>query len=787
MHRERYFDAKYRYTIFTVLVFCLAIFISFDSQLPSSKDYTQASKQTFSQLNALAHLSIIAEKPHFTGSDEHRKVRDYLVSELKTLGLPVEVFKHHSGRFHRFYMSAETQSIIARIEGKNSEKSVALMSHYDSGTHSSLGASDAGSGVVTILEGVRAFLAKGEQPQNDIVIVLTDGEEKGLLGAQAFVDNHPLAKNIEVVLNFEARGSGGPSYMILESNSGNEKLVEAFANAGLENPAANSLMYSIYKMLPNDTDLTVFRENADIQGFNFAFIDDHFDYHTAQDSVARLDKNTLNHQAQYLTVLLDYFAQADLTKLRSSQDDVYFNFPFLGMVHYSFDYATPMLVIVALGFLAFLFIAFKKNVVTPKNALISFVPATIIISLSALLGIYGWKLLLHAFPQYEEIPHGFTYNGYWLLAMFIAFAFAITTFIYKVFAKQQNGFSLSVAPLLIWLALNGFIAVKLTGAAFFILPVLATVAVLLWHLNNDQQSSWSTLLITLIFIVPGAMLLAPLIPAFVVGLGLKSLVIATVLTSLLTMLILLPVMSMQKLTFLTRLGIIVGIGCLLISVLNSDYNEQQKKPNSINYLLDVDNQQAYWLTSNRSMDSFIAQFFTENAQIDSTSEKNWPQAQYPNARSAKVRYFEETQYRDLQPAAINVVQHDIEENKHYITLEVLPKGNTDLIQLASTDQFKIERLRVNGHTFTEHGKDTSHQHKAGFFFWHTVVPGETSLEIQLVLEGAEPINFKLFETRYDLYNTFDFIEVREPVYMPEPFIINDAIIIGQTVLNQAVK
>ena len=38
-------------------------------------------------------------------------------------------------------------------------------------------------------------------------------------------------------------------------------------------PVASSLLYSIYKMLPNDTDLTVFREDGDIKGYNFAFLD----------------------------------------------------------------------------------------------------------------------------------------------------------------------------------------------------------------------------------------------------------------------------------------------------------------------------------------------------------------------------------------------------------------------------------------------------------------------------------------------------------------------------------
>ena len=67
--------------------------------------------------------------------------------------------------------------------------------------------------------------------------------------------------------------------MLIETNRGNAKMVDEFTAAQPKYPVANSLAYSIYKMLPNNTDLTVFREDADIEGFNFAFIDDHFDYY----------------------------------------------------------------------------------------------------------------------------------------------------------------------------------------------------------------------------------------------------------------------------------------------------------------------------------------------------------------------------------------------------------------------------------------------------------------------------------------------------------------------------
>jgi hypothetical protein len=43
-------------------------------------------------------------------------------------------------------------------------------------------------------------------------------EELGLNGAALFVTQHQWAKEMGLVLNFEARGSSGPSYMLMETN-----------------------------------------------------------------------------------------------------------------------------------------------------------------------------------------------------------------------------------------------------------------------------------------------------------------------------------------------------------------------------------------------------------------------------------------------------------------------------------------------------------------------------------------------------------------------------------------
>ena len=183
-----------------------------------------------------------------------------------------------------------------------------------------------------------------------------------------------MEKDIGLVLNFEERGSGAPSYMLMETNGKNSKLLSEFLAAKPDFPAANSLIYSIYKTLPHDTDLKVFRQNANINGFNFAFMADHFDYHTAQDSYERLDIETLLHQADYLMSALNYFAYSDLDNLNSDTDFVYLNFPFSKLLTYPFSWVTPLLSIAIVSFLILLFFGFSLNKISIKSVLKGFFP-----------------------------------------------------------------------------------------------------------------------------------------------------------------------------------------------------------------------------------------------------------------------------------------------------------------------------------------------------------------------------------------------------------------------------
>ncbi len=55
---------------------------------------------------------------------------------------------------------------------------------------------------------------------HDVIVLFSDGEESGLAGAAAFVREHPWARDVAFILNFEGRGTRGLS-MMFETGAGN--------------------------------------------------------------------------------------------------------------------------------------------------------------------------------------------------------------------------------------------------------------------------------------------------------------------------------------------------------------------------------------------------------------------------------------------------------------------------------------------------------------------------------------------------------------------------------------
>jgi len=174
-------------------------------------------------------------------------------------------------------------------------------------------------------------LRAGPPLRNDVIFLITDGEERGLLGAQVFMREHPWRTEPGVVLNFEARGTSGSAVMF-ETSAHNEWLIRGL-QAAVPKADATSVAYEIYRRMPNNTDLTVFKQGG-LAGMNFAFIEHPEYYHTAQDTVAHLDPVSVQEQGRYALSLARWFGNRDLTH-HSSGDAVYFTTAFTPLIVYS--------------------------------------------------------------------------------------------------------------------------------------------------------------------------------------------------------------------------------------------------------------------------------------------------------------------------------------------------------------------------------------------------------------------------------------------------------------------
>ena len=294
----------------------------------------------FSSGRAMRHVEAIAQKPHPIGSPAHAEVRDYILGELTAAGLTPQVQKTTVMSWKGPALIAATvENIVARLSGTATGKAVMLAAHYDS-TGTSFGASDDGCGVAAILETLRA-LRESPPLRNDIIFLFTDGEEVGLLGAKAFINEHPMAKEVGVVLNFEARGSNGPS-MMFETTPNNGWLVGQMARS-VPYPVANSLSYEVYKRLSNDTDFTAFKDGG-LGGLNFAYIDGFANYHTRLDKVENTDERSLQHHGSYALALTRQLGDADLAGARQGSA-VYFDLFGLALIRYPSSLALPLAVL----------------------------------------------------------------------------------------------------------------------------------------------------------------------------------------------------------------------------------------------------------------------------------------------------------------------------------------------------------------------------------------------------------------------------------------------------------
>jgi len=604
----------------TVLFVALLAYVGLHQSQQPSVVAADAPAVEFSAARAMKHLAVISERPHPIGSNEHAKVRDYIVSELRALGLSTEIQETSvvNTSLGAPFAAGHVENVVARLKGAESGRATMLVSHYDSATNS-FGASDNGTAVAALLETARAL--KSSPPlKDDLIFLFTDGEEAGLLGAKAFVDEHPWAKDVRLVLNFDARGNSGSAIMFETSNQ-NGALIRGFARSA-PYPVATSLSYEIYKRLPNNTDFTEFRR-AGLAGLNFAYLNGATHYHSRLDNIATTDERSLQHQGLYALALARQFGD-DKEDLKKEGNAVYFNI-FRTTFYYSQRWVLPIVVLVTVLFVAVAALGLKKKQLTLKGTLLGVVAFFAAVIAASLVTTLVWWVLQTLRDRLGLPPLGDTYHQYLYAAGFIALAVAVFSVVNLLFRGKTSAPNLWLGALAWWLLLTIATGVLLPGGSYLLAwPLLFSLIALgvIFLTDACRTISTKSFIVLLLCAIPGFLLLVPIIYFVYIALGMTGLLALMLLVTLLLGL-LLPLQSQVTRSnkwVVPAVAALIFLGCIVTGSAVSGFDEGHPRQNNIFYGENADTQEAVWATLDSKPDAYTSQFFSSGARRGSIND-----------------------------------------------------------------------------------------------------------------------------------------------------------------------
>ncbi|MEU8249843.1 M20/M25/M40 family metallo-hydrolase [Nonomuraea sp. NPDC048916] len=654
---------------------------------------------SFSATRAFEHVEAVARAPHPTGSAEHDRVRDHLVTRLRALGFETRVQEgvgvlalEHDG----VTPMGRMRNIVAVRPGADPTGRVILAAHYDS-VATAPGAADDGAGVATMLEVARALPGP---LRNDVVFLITDGEELGLLGADAFVRHDPLAKGRAVVLNNEARGVRGTVQMF----RGSPGAVEVYGSAA-PHPSADSAFASLLGLLPNNTDYHVF-DQAGWMGLDSAFLGGGAYYHTPLDDPAHLDLGSLQQTGDNTLALTRALGETDLAALESAGESVYFNVPGL-FVRYPGWLELPVALgaLVAAGALVW---ALRGRGLVSLPRLAAATGLALVPVLAAGAAGYAVMLLLGLIrPEYTELLTGDPYRPWLYQAALLVFTAAIVT-AWRLFGRPVE---LAAGTVLLVALLGAASAAALPGGSHT-LAWSALFAALGWLVSLRVR--WPMLALT-IGLAPATVLLGgTALGSLDVGLGIGGMLSAPHLAIL--VLLLLPLAEVRpwprrRAVLVPVAGLAAAVALLGAGLVVDRFDAEHPRQTSVAYATDTATGAAVWGSRSGEESAESERFFDDG---------RW--ATTPAQTSTLLR-----------APSVDVVKDETSGERRTLTLRLTPEAGAPTTGLSLAEPVPIT---VDGR---ELGK------RRGFAYHAPAGP----LEVTLVLPPAKT-QIRIFTRSHDL-------------------------------------
>jgi hypothetical protein len=753
----------------SLILIVLCLFFALHRQNPPDAQSAGAPVDQFASGRAMEHLKIIADKPHhIAAASEHSDVRDYILKALANLGVTPEVQKTSvlDRRRGGPYVAASVQNIIGKMEGTDSRKAILLACHYDSAA-SSPGASDDGAAVAALLEVIRALKAS-PQLKNDMLFLFTDGEEIGSLGAKAFMDEHPRAKDVAVTLNFEARGVGGPSIMF-ETSEGNEWLINAFAEAA-PHPVANSLTYNLYKLLGNDTDLTIFK-NGGLQGLNFAYIAGHSYYHTARDSQENIDERSLQHHGSYALALARHFGNMSSWPARAS-NVVYFDIFSAILISYSERLVAPLMALILLLYVGLIILGFRMKRFTAGG--LAFGAGGFLlnaISVGVLMIIIRW-----AIRSVSSDPTGGDYRIDLYAAGLVSLTVALSGALLAWFGGKTKIENLTAGALLWWVVLMIPVGLLAPGGSYlFTWPLLLMLLALgaIFILKEKMTSAKSIIILTFPAL-SGLILIAPMIRLALAGFGIDPVWVLMILVVFLLSLqhAHLSALIAIKKRLLPVTAAALGICLVGAGILMSGVSSKNPKTDHIFYLLNADTGKAIWGSFYPDTDEWTAQFFSSGAETAAMGD-------YFARREGDFLKGDAPALSLAPPDAV-VLDDKKGDGFRQLRLRVSSHRRARALSIYWKRGLKLGALTVDGKRASEENFDAE-EGPAGYRrFTYFGLP-EEGIELSLEVRSSDPIDLKIEEWTHGLPEAPGKPRTSRPGYIiAAPILYSDSTVITKS-------
>jgi hypothetical protein len=500
----------------------------------------------------------------------------------------------------------------------------------------------------------------------------------------------------------------------------------------------------VYRLLPNDTDFTAFRE-AGFRGLNAAYIDGAAVYHAPTDVPSAMDRDSLQHHGENLLALARAFGARDLRALEARSDATYFPVPG-ALVHYPGWLVWPIAVAALLAVVALGRLARRRGLVTGGRLVGGFLLGLVPIVVAPLLAQGFWLLMRVVRPEYTGLPID-PYRPFWYRMTVLALTAFVVCAWYALLRRRISPAALAIGGLG-WLAVLGLVLAGFAPGGSYLTAVPALAGALAGLPAILLRGGWGALLAVTLGAAVAVVVLLPTVLLFFPALGMNLAGSGAVLAVLLG-LALLPVIDLlhpeaggQRGMVAARarlLGAVPALVAVLAALaltatgLRVDrFDAAHPALTQLMYALDTDSNSARWLSSETTPQPWTAQYVTEApaAVVDTLPAFGTEELRTGPAPAAT-----------LPAPQLTVVSDTPSAQGRALRLRLVPQRPVRLVTLHVGAAAGVTAAVVGGHRVPV---DTVAGGPWGFGFVFHAPPAE-GIEVDLTVRAAGPVRFRAMD------------------------------------------